>query len=93
MRNVVSMEKAEESEVVPDPPSNLHYDVDYVIRTWFEHKLHHTYPEAGGYNDQDEYLMQDWHVMNVYYARVWKGEFVASYMPMPTTGEDWLSMT
>lgn len=93
MKQVVSMEKMEESDYVPDVPPKLHHDADYVIRTWYDHKLHHTYPETGAYNDQDAFLMLDWHAMNMYYGRVWKGEFVGSNMPLPSEGEDWLSMT
>ena len=29
-----------------------------------EHKLHHTYPAPGGYDDQDDLLMKDWAVIN-----------------------------
>lgn len=36
----------------------------YVIDTWLEHKNHHTYPEPGGYNDQDAQLMEDWKTLN-----------------------------
>jgi hypothetical protein len=50
---------------LPDPPPFYH-DVDYVIRTWLDHKEHGSYPEAGGYNDQCEFLMQDWHTMTLY---------------------------
>lgn len=81
MRDVVRFEKGEGGGEVPDPPSKLFHERDYVMRTWLEHKLHHTYPDLGGYNDQDEYLMRDWHTMNLYYARVYAGEFVAELVP------------
>ena len=72
----------EEGEVVipPEPPPFKH-GVDYVIRTWLEHKIHHTYPEPGGYNDQDEDLMDDWHTVNMYYSRLWHGVSVVMVMP------------
>ena len=69
------MEKGEEDDdPLPelDPPW---MDDDYVIQTWVEHKIHHTYPDSGGYNDQDPYLMEDWHTMNLCYARVMAGLF------------------
>lgn len=65
----------DENELLPDLPA-LNHDAEYVIRTWIEHKLHHTYPEPGGYNDQDEYLMEDWHTMNLCYLRVSSGQLM-----------------
>lgn len=70
MKQIIAMEKGEESKDIPDEPPPFRHEIDYVIRTWLEHKLHHTYPDIGGYNDQDSDLMDDWHIMNVYYARV-----------------------
>lgn len=75
MRRVVAADKGETDDDVPNTPPRLWHDADYVIRTWMEHRTHHTYPEPGGYNDQDEWLMLDWHVMNVYYSRVHAGVF------------------
>jgi hypothetical protein len=42
----------------------LNYPLDYVTSTWIEHKLHHTYPTNGGYDDQDALLMDDWRTIN-----------------------------
>ena len=53
----------------------LTYPLDYVIETWLEHKLHHTYPAPGGYDDQDALLMQDWSTVNRrvnYYVGLYK---------------------
>jgi hypothetical protein len=87
MRDVVRFEKGEDDGEIPPPPSKLFHERDYVMRTWLEHKIHHTYPDRGGYNDQDEYLMRDWHTMNVYYMRVHAGEFAAVLLPDDTV--DW----
>lgn len=77
MTRWVANEKGEDEDddVLPDL-SELNHDAEYVIRTWIEHKLHHTYPEPGGYNDQDEYLMDDWHTMNLCYLRVCAGQLM-----------------
>lgn len=83
------MEKGEdEDNDVPDEPPPFQNEVGYVIQTWLEHKLHHTYPEQGGYNDQNLSLVDDWHIMNMYYVRILKG--VSSALVMPEHGPSWL---
>ena len=87
MRVVVASENGDDNNrELPEPPP-LHHDVDYVIDTWIERKNHHIYPEPGGYNDQDEYLMQDRRSMNLYHIRVHAG--VYSAVPMPKQARDW----
>ncbi len=90
MRAYVAAEKGEENDDIPDEPERLHFEINYVIRTWLEHKLHHTYPELGGYNDQDPWLMEDWHTLNMFYARVSKGVFSA--LPLSSDAGDWLDL-
>lgn len=86
MMQWVAAEKSEEeddSELMPELDA-LHHDEDYVVRTWIEHKLHHTYPEPGGYNDQDPYLMEDWHTLNLCYVRVHAGQLtVPEFLARP----------
>lgn len=90
MRALIAAEKGEETEDIPDLPSKLLNDVDYVVRTWFEHRLHHLYPAAGGYDDQDQTLMRDWGVLNLYYVRAEKGVFTA--VPPSANAGDWLDL-
>lgn len=75
MKVQVAIDRHEDlpEELLPEPPP-LNHELDYVIATWTQHKLHHTYPRAGGYDDQDEALMHDWHTLNLFYARVSNGQ-------------------
>lgn len=94
MKQVIAQEKGESppDEILPEPPP-LHHDVDYVIATWLQHKIHHTYPRAGGYDDQDELLMQDWHTMNLFYSRVESGQLTTFDMSQfRTSGRSWADM-
>jgi len=87
MRVHVQIEKNEHIPYEPIDASQFYHDIDYVIRTWLEHKMHHTYPETGSYNDQDAWLIKDWHTMNVYFSRVWNGDFTVA---MPSVkSESW----
>lgn len=90
MRMLVKAEKGEDSGDIPDEQPPVAHDIDYVIRTWMEHHIHHTYPRAGGYDDQDADLMDDWHILSMYYVRVERGIFTV--MSMPTNGADWQTM-
>lgn len=81
MEDVVRADKGEEIGYTARPAPHLYHEREYVIRTWLEHKLHHNYPESGSYNDQDAYLMLDWHTMNLYYTRVSHGDFHALFIP------------
>lgn len=90
MDDVVRMDKGEQLEYTSSTPAKLFYDIDYVAQTWLEHKLHHLYPEAGGYNDQCPYLMKDWHTFNLYYSRVAHGDLNAP--PLPTNPRPWDSL-
>lgn len=87
MRRLIAAEKGETDNAVPDVQPPFYHDIDYVLRTWLEHKIHHTYPEIGGYLDQCEFLMRDWHVVNMYNVRVEHGEFSAP--PIPQNAPDW----
>lgn len=94
MKVVIAQERgeAQSDEPLPEPPP-IHHDLDYVIATWLQHKLHHTYPRAGGYDDQDELLMQDWHTMNLYYARVENGQLTTFDMSwIRTSARSWTDM-
>lgn len=90
MRRLVAAEKGETDPYVPDEQPPFFHDIDYIVRTWLEHKIHHTYPEPGGYNEQCEWLMRDWHVVNMYNVRVEHGEFSAP--PIPQNAPNWQSM-
>lgn len=90
MRMLISAEKGEETDDIPDSPPPLENDADYAIRTWLEHRMHHVYPAAGGYDDQSESLMRDWGVLNLYYLRAEKGVFTA--MPAPASAGSWLDL-
>jgi hypothetical protein len=92
MISLVSAEKGEHEKLPPVPPP-LNHDVDYVIETWLQHRTHHTYPEPGGYNDQDDLLMLDWKMMNLWYVRVSRGAVVydpnAAQMAFPPV-KNWI---
>lgn len=81
MRHLVAAEKHEETQDIPDNLPPLKCDVHYAIKTWLQHRLHHTYPRAGGYDDQDADLMDDWHTLSLYFIRVEKGVFTQIQMP------------
>lgn len=83
MKVVIAQDRGETlpDEPLPEPPPIQTPDLDYVIATWLQHKIHHTYPKAGGYDDQDELLMEDWHTLNLFYARVESGQLSALYIP------------
>lgn len=86
MKLVVSAEKGEPDDAVPPRPDDLENDADYVMETWLQHRIHHTYPEPGGYNDQDETLMRDWKTMNLWHLRVSAGYTLyddIDLMPVP----------
>lgn len=68
----------------------FHHDIDYVVQTWMERKLYQLYPDAGGYNDQDELLMRDWHNLSMYYIRVKNG--VVSAPPQPVHAASWSTL-
>lgn len=87
MRNLVRVEKNEQIDVNLSDPPKLHYEVNYVIRTWLDHRKHGTYPRAGGYDDQCPFLMEDWHTMNLYHTRVEHG--IVTIVRVPTTGATW----
>lgn len=85
MKRLIASEKGEESSEIPEDLPPLKCDVHYALNTWFHHRMHHVYPESGGYNSQDESLMQDWTTISLYYIRVDKGVFssmdITSDMP------------
>lgn len=51
------------------PPLALHYPLPYVLETWAAWQLHHVLPAAGGYDDQDWQLMQDWRQIDWHLAQ------------------------
>lgn len=78
MRQLLVAESGQpDDEAPPDTPEPIANDVNYVIDTWLERKLHGLYPEAGGYNDQDESLMYDWRKLTLHYLRAKAGVFTA----------------
>lgn len=94
MKVMIAQDKGESlpDAILPEPPP-LHHDLDYVFATWLQHKLHHTYPRAGGYDDQDEYLMQDWHTLNLFYSRVAGGQLMMFDMSaFRTSARAWSEM-
>lgn len=66
-----------------------------MFDTWLEHKNHHTYPEPGGYNDQDAQLMIDWQTINARFNRqlrmVAKGQ--SDELSLPAQANDWTDLT
>lgn len=80
MRHLIALEKGEDPATLT-PPSPFHHDTGFVISTWMQHKIHHTYPRAGGYEDQDELLMEDWQTMNLYYMRAQAGIYTPVITP------------
>ncbi len=90
MQNLIAAEKGEDIKVNLDDPPKLNYEVNYVIRTWLDHRKHGTYPRLGGYDAQCPFLMEDWHTLNLYHTRVEHG--VISLINMPTSGERWESL-
>lgn len=92
MQVLVRAEAGEENNTVPDEQPTFHHEIDYVIRTWLERKMHHTYPEPGGYNDQDAQLVEDWHTMNMYHIRVEKGVFTEVALPGIDSAPNWMDM-
>lgn len=62
--------KKQPDEDIPDNPVYLHYPLEYVLRTWLDHRASGTYPEAGGYNQQDAQLMDDWAALNERYFEI-----------------------
>jgi hypothetical protein len=91
MKAVVRAEKGEteDDDSLLDEPSKFINPIDYVIQTWFERKLHHIYPEPGGYNDQSDSLMKDWQTLGLYYLRAQKNIFSAP--PTPNNPQEWLN--
>lgn len=81
MKRVIALEKGEDTDDVPEDQPPIKHDVHYAIKTWFNHRSHHTYPRAGGYDDQDADLMDDWHTLSLYYVRVEKGVTTGVQMP------------
>jgi hypothetical protein len=85
MSNLIAVDKGETVPINLDDPPQFHYEINYVIRTWFDHRKHGTYPKLGGYDCQCPFLMADWHTLNLYHTRVEHG--ITSFLDMPTTGE------
>jgi hypothetical protein len=90
MRALLVAESGKESGDIPAEQPTFYHEVDYVVRTWLEHRLHHAYPDAGAYNDQCNWLMKDWHTLSMYYIRAEKGVFTA--LAMPTQADEWESL-
>jgi hypothetical protein len=71
----VASEDPDYKEDIPDAPPDIQGDASYTIRTWFMFRTHHVFPRAGGYDDQDPVLMDDWHILNLYYTRARNGVY------------------
>ncbi len=72
----------------------LFYPLPYVAHTWLEHRNRGTYPESGGYNDQDSQLMEDWHMFDMRYLHI-AGKIDASKTDKslyPETAGDWTDL-
>lgn len=59
----------EDEDEVFEETFSPHYPIAYILKTWFEHKEYGLYPRAGGYDDQDDLLMQDWDWVSRAYAQ------------------------
>jgi hypothetical protein len=86
MKRLIAADKGEEDDDEDLSTLPFKCDVHYAIKTWLEHRIHHTYPRAGGYDDQDADLMDDWFMLNVYHVRVSKN--IISQFAMPTDAPD-----
>ena len=89
MGRLVAAEKGKSSDEIPNEPPPFYYDVSYIFRTWLNHRKHGTYPEAGAYNDQCPFLMEDWSNMTLWHIRVEMG--VMSSFSMPNNAPEWMS--
>lgn len=87
MRMLIAAENGQADNDPLDEPAMLYHEADYVMDTWLERKLYGLYPAAGGYNDQDDWLMRDWRKMTLYYLRAKAGVFSA--ISMPRQAPDW----
>jgi hypothetical protein len=77
MGRLIAAEKGEDYKGDLDEPHKLLHEVNYVLRTWLDHRKHGTYPKLGGYDEQDLDLMQDWHTLNLYHVRVEHGAVIS----------------
>lgn len=75
-------------EADEDTDFGLNYPVSYALETWHNWRNHGVYPEAGGYNDQDEALIADWSVLNRRYAWARQTGEARPRLPNDDTG-DW----
>jgi len=89
MRLWVASENPEQQDEVLPEPDVIQLPVWYVVQTWVMFKVHHIFPRAGGYDDQDELLMQDWHTLNLYYARVRTGIVSSVFMGSRDNAVSW----
>lgn len=91
MRQLLVAESGQvDEDAPPETPEPFINDVNYVIDTWLERKLHSVYPDGGGYNDQDESLMYDWRKMTLHYLRAKAGVFSAPIIQ--PNAADWRSI-
>ena len=87
MERLIAAEKGEPlKDDNLDDPQPLHHEVNYVIRTWLDHRKHGTYPRPGGYDEQDPDLMEDWHTLTLICVRVENG--ITSYIDFPAEAPD-----
>lgn len=89
MQRLISAEKGEAVSEVPDAPPPFHHDIDHVIHTWLERRLHRIYPEEGGLLNQDAELMSDWSSLDILYVRTEKG--ATSSFSVPDNAQNWQS--
>lgn len=65
---------SERGKELPDHSSDesvrLFYPLNYALRTWYLFRSKGIYPAAGGYNDQDAQLMDDWLMLDRRYLFV-----------------------
>ena len=64
---MVRFEDDPKHEDIDDDDFGLHYPMAYVIKTWMAYRNWGILPSAGGYDDQDEMLMQDWQTLTIRY--------------------------
>jgi hypothetical protein len=64
---IVRFENGDHQNDIQDEDFGLHYPFAYVAQTWQAYRRFGVLPVAGGYNDQDEFLMQDWQTLDTRY--------------------------
>lgn len=77
----------------------LYYPLWYAFDTWAEHNDHGLYPRAGGYDEQDWQLMQDWKTLDRRYGKAFReqgggvnGDAMSSLQKQYGSGKNWMEL-